>query len=160
VLVVGQPIFADRAGWRGNFQDWNLADFSQYEPLCRALLQTRQPIVTLTGDVHYGRVARAMTPTGVDLIEIISSPMALVDRSAGGNWQPAPAQFPAFPVAGAASVPVETVEAWQRFADHFLTLEFASLGDGVDLKVRTWEVAGGGGASGPVVFHDRLRRRR
>lgn len=159
VLVVGQPIFANRMNWTGNFQDWNLPNFSQYDPLCRSLLESRQPIVLLAGDVHYGRVARAVTTSGVDLIEIISSPMALVDRSAGGKWSAAPERFPAFAVAGAASVPVETVETWERFADHFLTLEFADFGDGVDLKVRTWEVSGGSGTPDPLVFHGRLRRR-
>lgn len=139
VLVLGQPVFATRAGFMGRFADWNLPDFKQYEALCRLLLGSRQSLVILTGDVHYGRVAVTPLASGGELAEIISSPMALVDRSAGGKWHPAPGFFPAESMPGLARRPVTHVAKWQRFANHFVTLECSDHGGGLRLRVRTWE---------------------
>jgi len=139
VLVLGQPIFANPAGFAGHIADWNLPDFAQYRDLCRVLLNSRQSIVVLTGDVHYGRIASATLRSGAELVEVIASPMALVDRSAGGKWNAAPGQFPAVAIEGLAGVAVRTDAGWNRFANHFITLELNESGGGVRVRVRAWE---------------------
>lgn len=159
VVVVGQPIFADRAGFAGHFADWNLPDFDQYRDLCRVLLGSRQSIVVLTGDVHYGRIASASLPSGADLVEIIASPMALIDPTAGGRWNTAPGRFPAMPLAGLASVPVVTDTGWNRFANHFVTLEFNQSGGGIRLRVRAWETEPPDTSSSTTVLAELMLKR-
>ena len=159
MLVIGQPIFAKTAGVRGNVADWNLPDFTQYARLCKALLASKQSIVIVTGDVHYGRVATARLASGAELIEIISSPMALVDRSSGGSWSDAPASFPHAVIPGVARVQVRTVSTWKRYANHFVTLELNQRGSGVNLRVRTWETEPADGIPGGMVVAERMLKR-
>lgn len=155
-LVLGQPIFAKEAGFLGRFADWNYPDFSQYRDLCRVLLSSRQTIVVLTGDVHYGRFASATLRSGAELIELISSPMALVDGSAGGDWNGAPDWFPTTPGQVPARRRVETERSWKRFANHFVTLELNATGAGLRLSVRSWETASPESvARGAYVIRDR-----
>jgi hypothetical protein len=164
VLVVGQPIFSPRGGVLARFEDWNLTDFAQYEQLARALIASRHSIALLTGDVHFGRVAFCQLPipgalNGLTskLIEVISSPLSLVDSKVGGNWTPAPDQFPAFAISGMARVPLSTVEAFQMKQNHFLTLEFTGVGAGATMKVRSWPIARNGAEPpGQTVFQDTL----
>lgn len=161
VLVIGQPVFAPKTGVRGHIEDWNLPDFDQYSRLCDALLSSRQSILVVTGDVHYGRVAKAPLKSGAELIELISSPMALVDEKAGGSWGHPPGRFPAERMAGMANVSVTvTPEAtWKRFAEHFVTLEFTERGGGFVVRVRTWETKPSAGVTaGMVVFEQHLKR--
>ncbi|MCI0635391.1 MAG: alkaline phosphatase D family protein, partial [Actinobacteria bacterium] len=107
-LVLGQPVFVDPHGIGGHFFDWGLADYDQYAKLVRALSAVEHSVVVLTGDVHYGRIARCMLRSGAKIIEIISSPMALVDPKAQGSWQEAPRAFPSRPIRGVVSAIVET----------------------------------------------------
>lgn len=159
VVVLGQPVFAERAGVGGHIADWNLPDFEQYRSLCQVLLSSRQSIVVLTGDVHYGRIASAPLRSGAQLVEIIASPMALVDRTAGGRWNVAPLRFPAMPLEGLASIPVRTDAAWNRFANHFVTLEFSDQAGGVRLRVRAWETEPPGTTAGTTVLAELTLKR-
>lgn len=141
VMVVGQPVLQTASTWvKGTFADWNLPDYEQYKNLARILAASRQSLVVLTGDVHFGRVARARLGSGKELIEIISSPMALVDESAHGNWVEAPDRFPASPDIGIARGDVATDPRLKATAAHFLTLEFTRRGPGANLCVRYWPV--------------------
>ena len=159
MLVLGQPVFADLAGFRGNLTDWRLPDFEQYRSLCRLLLSSRQSIAVLTGDVHYGRIASATLPSGAELVEIIASPMALVDKLSGGRWTPAPSRFPAMPLEGVASVEVRTDAGWNRFANHFVTLEFNERAGGVRLRVRAWETEPAGTVASSTVLAELTLKR-
>ncbi len=141
VLVLGQPVLTGKTGIRGHLGDWGLADFDQYTPLVRALHAARHSIVVLTGDVHFGRVASCRLPLGCDLIEVVSSPMALVDSKAKGKWGPAPALFPVFDIPGVRKVPVRT-EDFSSTQDHFLTLEFSAVGGRVRMVVKAWSILG------------------
>lgn len=138
LLVLSQPIFATRAGAAGRYVDWNLPDFEQYALLCRVLLSSRQSIIVASGDVHFGRIAQATLPSGAELIEIVSSPMALVAGAARGAWQAAPSRFPAEPIPGIASTRVTTHPRWHIADDHFVTLHFHADGGGVRCGVRAW----------------------
>jgi hypothetical protein len=156
-LALGQPVFTTKAGFKGHFFDWGLPDYEcQYTTLARALSEVEHSVVILTGDVHYGRIARCSLRTGVELIEIISSPLALVDRRAQGGWSPAPSCFPAEPRDGAVQSPV-TTEPFRTNAPHFLTLELHALGRAVELVVRHWPIPPSDEPAGREVLKTRLR---
>lgn len=138
VLVIGQPLLQTTSGFfAGHLADWNLPDYSQYEPLTRIIGRCRHSLVILSGDVHYGRIASSPLRSGAELIEIISSPMSLVDKAAKGHWQAVPER-----VAPAALAPAGLVthSDFHPNDSHFLTLEFTRRGAGGHLKVRYWPV--------------------
>lgn len=156
-LALGQPLFSMPEGFSGHFFDWGLADYAQYVDLVNALCATSHTIVILTGDVHFGRVSHCTLGSGAELIEIISSPLALVDPTARGKWRRAPEKFPGKPIKGGpAGVPVETND-FEAVDPHFLTLELHGHGDAVDLSVRHWPVGRTSFPAGRVVFQRRLR---
>jgi len=147
VMVVGQPILQTVRGWiKGTFTDWNLPDFEQYDNLVHILAKSQQSIIILTGDVHFGRIARARLPSGKELIEIISSPMALVHESARGTWAEAPDRFPSKAGTGLARSDVSTEQRLKATDAHFLTLEFTRRGPGVNLRLRYWPILLGASA--------------
>ena len=151
VMVVGQPILQTERGWiKGTFTDWNLPDFQQYDNLVRILARSQQSIVILTGDVHFGRVARVRLASGKELIEIISSPMALVHETARGAWVEAPDRFPPKLGSGLARSDVSTDARFKATDAHFLTLEFTRRGSGVNLRLRYWPVLPDAGAPSSV----------
>lgn len=139
ILALGQPILRDRTGFRGRFTDWSLPDFEQYRKLVRRLARSRHSLVIVTGDVHYGRIARCDLLSGGELIEVITSPLSLVDKNAEGKWEAAPAAFPPFELSGMPKTRV-TTEAFETNEAHFLTLEFQAHGAGVLLRVRFWPI--------------------
>ena len=157
VLVLGQPVFTGKTGPSGEYGDWGLADFSQYDELARWLTSSRHSIVILTGDVHYGRVSRCTLPSGVELMEVISSPLRLVDWLARGKWSKAPELFPAFDIPGVPKAAVQT-ESFAAGDNHFLTLEFSASGTGAKMAVRAWSIRGGKESwAGQTVFERLLQ---
>jgi hypothetical protein len=158
ILVVGQPLFEGVTGWSGNVADWNLPDFEQYATLCRAILDTPQSILILTGDVHFGRVASATTHRGCELIEIISSPMSLVTGGGTPAWHPPPALFPAEAIPGCAQIPIAPITTWQRAKNHFLTIELWQNGGRLNVRVRTWETNPDAGTPTAPVYEHTVQR--
>jgi hypothetical protein len=111
------------------------------------LAQAPHSVVILSGDVHYGRIAHCTLASGRELIEVISSPMSLVDKHAEGAWEEAPDLFPSFALAGAdiprvvrAQVQTLARETFSPIDSHFLTLEFSAAGARVPMAVRVWPV--------------------
>jgi len=155
-LALGQPVFTEEHGFLGHFLDWGLADYEQYDVLARALSAVEHSVVVLTGDVHYGRVAHCALRTGGEVVEIISSPLALVDPSVRGTWKPAPDKFPSKPVAGVVQSDVVT-ETFQTNETHFLTLELTAIGQAVQLIVKYWPIGRSTEPRGREVFRRRLR---
>jgi hypothetical protein len=159
VLVLGQPVFREPTGClQGTFADWNLPDYEQYGQLARMLTQAPHSIVLLTGDVHYGRIAWCTFSSGRELIEVISSPMSLVDKQAEGAWEEAPSRFPpvALPAVVGAQVHTVAKDTFSPIDSHFLTLEFSATGAHVRLTVRCWPVrrqgARASGDFGKIVY--------
>jgi hypothetical protein len=140
LLSIGQPLFAPTTGITGNIADWNLPDFQQYEVLVRALLDAPQSVIILTGDVHFGRVARTVNARGAEIVEIIASPMSLVTAGGERTWHQPPGQFPFAAIPGVASRPIDTITTWQRAGDHFVTIEMWQVGGRLSLRVRTHEM--------------------
>lgn len=166
VLVIGQPILRGSTSYlKGHLADWNLPDYLQYDRLTDIVGGSKHSLVILTGDVHYGRIARSSLRSGAELVEIISSPMSLVEESAKGQWEEAPAFFPPVRVSGSASVslarsPVVTEASFAPTDSHFLTLEFTRRGAGAHLRLRHWPIIKRGISSpdsGKLVWERTLR---
>ncbi|MGH8458143.1 MAG: hypothetical protein ACRESV_02230, partial [Nevskiales bacterium] len=140
VVVIGQPVFAKESGVVGQFTDWSLPDYRQYPELMRVLARARHTLVLLTGDVHHGRLASCHLATGEKLVEVISSPLALVDKNAGLKWEPAPERLAVNGIPAFAGRPIETDRGLQTYADQFTTLEFSAWGASVRMKMRVWPI--------------------
>ncbi len=144
-LVIGAPLFTEAAGWfSAKFADRSLANYRQYAPLAEAVLRSRRAVVILAGDIHCGRLATARLAGGMPLIEIISSPLALVDRSVGGTFHPAPQRFPEQPT-GSPRLSVATAP-WVPpdggpVEPHFVTLAFTETDQAVRLRATAWAIA-------------------
>ncbi len=156
VLVVGQPLFTAKKGLTGHVTDWNLPDYDQYGDFVRRLARSTHSLVVLTGDVHYGRVASCALKSGAELIEIISSPTALVDKSVGGSWHGAPAAYPAFDIPGVAKGPVETKKDFMLTDNHFLTLQFSAAGGRVKMVAKAWPIISPGTMPRSIPVYERL----
>jgi hypothetical protein len=138
-LVLGQPIFTAEAGLKGYVADWGLPDYHQYRDLVSVLASTPHDVVVLTGDVHFGRVAWCTLPSGRRIVEIIASPLALVDGLVGGHWKPPPAMYPVVPVPAVPQVAV-TAEAYQQVVDHAMTVGFSGVGASVRMTATSWPI--------------------
>lgn len=147
VLLLGQPVIAGRGDPN---LDSRLPDFRQYwRRLLPALRRSPQDLVVLAGDQHWGRIAEtALDPeAGTRLVEIVSSPLALISESAGGpalnrprllaaaaGIEPTPVSFPA-------TVPTYRFGDQLRTEEHGMTLSFHAPAPGeVGLTVRAWMV--------------------
>jgi hypothetical protein len=165
VLVIGQPILrGSTSHLKGHLFDWNLPDYLQYDRLTDIIGGSQHSLVILTGDVHYGRVAWTTLRSGAELIEIISSPMSLVEESAKGKWEEAPAHFPPVRVSGRASASLArnqvVTEVFSPTDSHFLTLEFTRRGEGAHFRLRHWPIIKRGissSLSGKLVWERTLR---
>ncbi|MEO8604525.1 MAG: hypothetical protein ABI629_18280, partial [bacterium] len=152
VLVLGQPLFCKPSGTVvGTFVDFSLADYGQYGGLAAMVNQTAHDLVVLTGDVHFGRVAECRLLNGQRVVEVISSPLALVSELVGRAFEEAPPRFPARAIPGVPSAPV-TTRAFRETRDHFLTLEFGADGHQVQLVVKNWVVGAPTGQASAVVY--------
>lgn len=150
VLVVGQPIFSEKSGWRGRFTDWSFPDYDQYAEILRTLYRTEHSIIVLTGDVHFGRIASVPIKDNVYLYEIISSPTALVNDKVGGSWSEAPEKIPVSSVPGAISREVTNNHNFKFTANHFLTMSFYRDGVGTRVVTNAVEIMSGGQPVTPI----------
>lgn len=86
VFLSGQSLLAEKAGTlSGAITDWELPNYDDFDTVVDTLVHGRQPLLLLTGDVHWGRVVRARVSDSPNpetdlrpLSEIIVSPAALV----------------------------------------------------------------------------------
>jgi hypothetical protein len=151
-LVVGQLVFSGRAGWKGRWMDYGLADFGSYRRLAGALLSAQHSVVILTGDVHFGRVAVASRAPRGDIVEVVASPLALVAPVPKNTWKAAPSTFPEWAIPGLTRRPVQTAEAFQLNVNQFSTVAFSRSGGFVRMRVRAWPVETAGRV--PVATHE------
>ena len=151
-LVVGQLVFSGRAGWKGRWMDYGLADYGSYPRLVGALLSAEHSVVILTGDVHFGRVAVSARPPMHDIVEVVASPLALVAPVPKNTWKPAPSTFPEWAIPGVTRRPVQTADAFQLNVNQFSTIEFSRSGAFVRMRVRAWPVETAGRV--PVASHE------
>jgi hypothetical protein len=139
VLVVGQPLFHKAANWLNRrFLDRALANYSQYKDLVRAIFDAKHSVLVLTGDVHFGRVARCdySLPGKPAVFEVIASPASLVNRNVGGKAEDAPHKFPADPIPGIEQAAATTL--YKTGEEHFATLHLTEASGRVRVEPRYW----------------------
>jgi hypothetical protein len=146
VLVVGQPVMEQPASFLArHIVDRTLPNYGQYRDLVRALRDVRHSLVILTGDVHYGRIARVqfLSPSSGEITEVIASPSSLVAGSAG-----APKPVRRFPpeATGVPEARVIDPVGPVRAGDHFATLHFTAVGARARVRIRHWYLREAGGA--------------
>jgi hypothetical protein len=80
VFVSGQSLFRAAADQiSGQVADKELPNYKDYAPVVRCLQRAKRPMLALTGDVHWGRVTRALDAAGTARItEVVVSPASLV----------------------------------------------------------------------------------
>lgn len=147
VLVLSQPIFvrghADH--WIAGITDLNLPSYKQYFDLCSGLFRSRHDVLVLSGDIHYGRVGRAVIESNLlehneehRVFEVVASPLALLDDTSKNSSKKdnPPAGFPAVawpgphaPQRGAGITYLDWVPTDpnddEKCMDHFMGLKFS-----------------------------------
>jgi hypothetical protein len=155
-LCIGQLLFEGKAGWiHSRFVDRNLADYEQFPELVKAIATSLQPLIILTGDVHYGRVARCRQAHGPELYEIVSSPMSLVDKRVGGSASPPPSTYPADAIPGIQRTDVSLVASIDgqpvlTADEHFLTINLWAMGPSIRMQLKYWPVRTPGQRPTPI----------
>ena len=112
-------------------------------------MEAQHDVLIVTGDVHFGCTAEAVLPNGRRIVEIVASPMVLVDDRAGLAWHAPPTTFPARPVPCAVSSAV-TVGEPHTFANHVATLALSAEGSSVRVNHVAWEIGVDGSLPRPV----------
>lgn len=149
VLVVGQPVLVEGNGMARSllkkglikailsYVDRDLPHYAQYKDLAGYIRSSAHSVVILTGDVHYGRIARGQLNPGseTEVVEVISSPMQAVlsdkDEPLFGTYRKAPTDH--------FSITEDRELAHRR--NHFTTVQFSSGEAGrVNMEVRTWPI--------------------
>jgi hypothetical protein len=168
VLVVGQPVLVEEKSTIGSllkkgltkailtYVDRDLSHYAQYGELIDHIKSSEHSVVVLTGDVHFGRVARGeLKPgSGTEFVEVISSPMQAVlgdkNEPLFGSYREAPTDH--FPITESREILHER--------NHFATVGFSSAEDGrVHMEVRAWPILRPGEGAPPncdTVFERRL----
>ncbi|HXV10154.1 MAG TPA: hypothetical protein VD839_05075 [Burkholderiales bacterium] len=169
VIAGGQLLFDGAPGGESNLRSFP----AQYSELCQLLAATSHDLVYLAGDAHFGRISQAQLPGGPKLIEIVTSPMSLVEddgnyiwtatgtgsQYAKDVWLPGqdiePHEWPPASVAGIAPVPITYLEAVpanpddpERTEENFMILSFAknAQSGAVRMKVNCYLPRQGGKA--------------
>ena len=171
VFLSGQSLFRSRAhrilGVESDFAvgDYELPDYGDFPEIVRALKRLEdagRPVLCLTGDVHWGRVATAIDiRTGrTGFAEVISSPASLVSSVGvdqakqfvnviGGffgrknDWprhsdpDPVPAYFASEVLDG--GFPCSVIHG-QR-GNHVVMLSFRQHAGGVELRIKYWPIS-------------------
>jgi len=85
VLVSGQPLLCEPSGkLKGKYTDYQLSNYEEFDFILEQLDRlraARSPVLFLTGDVHWGRIAGVIDAESGrrSLVEMIVSPAALVE---------------------------------------------------------------------------------
>lgn len=140
----------------------NLRSFpSQYSELCQILAATPHDLVYLAGDAHFGRIAQVELSGGHKLIEVVTSPMSLVEDDGNYIWTATgtgsqyakdawvlgqdvdPKEWPQVPVAGVAPLPIAYLEAVPanqedsaRTEENFMILSFAKRAQSATVRMK------------------------
>ena len=144
VLVLGAPMFTKRKGViKAWIADRSLANYSQYATLADAILASPRSLLVLAGDIHAGRLATAQLSSGAALVEVTSSPLALVSNAAKGSVKPPPPRFPVEAGALPRCIvnPVQWIDGDVGLAEeHFTTLGFAKTDQSVSVRISAWGI--------------------
>jgi hypothetical protein len=82
VFVSGQSMYSNPVSkWTGTVADWEFPNYKDFEEVVKILSKTRQKLILVTGDVHWGRVIKSYSTDPLNhanAFEVIVSPSALV----------------------------------------------------------------------------------
>ena len=167
VFVSGQSLFAKAAGSiGGSIGDYELANYGDYGEIIRSLRRLvdegKKPVLCLTGDVHWGRVATTQDiRTGrTAFVEVISSPVSLVSTvgvdqvklminvfgGLFGDKNPwprhsEPATLPTFLAADVLGKAFPCSWVHGQRGNHVVMLSFRQQGGGLELRVKYWPIS-------------------
>jgi len=167
VFVSGQSLFAKAAGNIGGaVGDYELANYGDYgeimQSLRRLVDEGKKPVLCLTGDVHWGRVAttRDIRTGRTAFAEVISSPASLVSTVGAdqvklvvnvfgglfGDRNPwprhsEPADVPAFLAADVLGSTFPCSRVHGQRGNHVVILSFRQQGGGLELRVKYWPIS-------------------
>ena len=146
ILVTGPSLFQPPKRFGEKELDRNISNYADYPAIMEGLMKLSshgRPPLTLTGDVHYGRVISAIHATGnpartwSKLYEVISSPSALV----AGPDKPAKMPDSRFTVEGTGSM-LRCSMMWptdsRPMGDHVALLKFGRTQTGANLDTTYW----------------------
>jgi hypothetical protein len=149
ILVTGPSLFQPPKRFGEKELDRNISNYADYPQIMEGLMKLSshgRPPLTLTGDVHYGRVISAIHATGnpartwSKLHEVISSPSALV----AGSDKPAKVPDSRFTVEGTGSM-LRCSMIWptdsKAMGDHVALLKFGRTQTGANLDTTYWMAA-------------------
>jgi hypothetical protein len=165
VFVSGQSVFAQAAGgFGGAVGDYELANYRDYEKIVnilKRLVDAGRPVLCLTGDVHWGRVATTTDiRTGrLGFAEVISSPVSLVSTigadqknlavnaiaglfGRGTPWprHSDPAALPSFLAYDVLGPGFPCSRVHGQRGNHVVMLSFRQNGSGLELRVKYWPI--------------------
>lgn len=175
VFISGQSLFSEPAGrFTGAVGDYDLANYGDYNRIVSILQRAAdagRPLLCLTGDVHWGRVAttRDIRTGRKAFTEVISSPASLVStvgldqgkkliNSIGGlfgrkNPWPRhsdPADLPAFFASGALQGRFPCSRVHGQRGNHVVMLHFRQNGSGLELRIKYWPISFDSNTGRPV----------
>lgn len=155
--MLGLPV----GGLRGRVADYQLANYGDFSYLTNALGRLAEaglPVIMITGDVHWGRLAAAWDArTGRESIfEIISSPTSLVSTVAKDQllavrgaitgqteaWprHSSPGPVPEFLWFGNFGSRFVCSRIHEQRGNHFVLLSFARSGAGINLRTTYYPI--------------------
>jgi hypothetical protein len=165
VFVSGQSVFGEAAGRVGGaVGDYELANYDDYAEIVnilKRLVDAGRPVLCLTGDVHWGRVATTTDiRTGrIGFAEVISSPVSLVSTigadqknrlvnafaslfGRGDPWprHSDPANLPAFLAADVLGGGFPCTRIHGQRGNHVVMLSFRQNGGGIELRAKYWPI--------------------
>lgn len=157
ILVLSQPLMEPKAG----DGDRNFVSYQkQYNQLIKAIAEANFDVLSLSGDVHHGRLSRVeFSGRSNRLFEVVSSPMSNLAGISGIatshiNSKTRLKSFPAEPITGMPEASLHYDEPWRvstennlldfryplvRTKEHFFTLTLTkTLSNTLQVTVRAW----------------------
>lgn len=150
VIVSSQLLISEPEGL-----EKNIASFKeQHARLLSALSVSGHDIISLTGDVHFGRISKVALSDESSLIEVVTSPLSNLTGLEGIATNSANSKPKYLQINGIDReveyfdseyfVPTENPELpfypKKRTSEHFSTLSFCMTPDGLVVEVQSWKV--------------------
>jgi hypothetical protein len=143
IIALSQPLFEPPQGnLRKKMIDAGIADFSDFDPLARALDRAPHDLLILSGDIHCGRIAAATGgASGRKIVEIVASPISLIPGTNFCDW-PAFGAFPPRAVSRVSrTLKVEPLMPLVK-EDHVAMIELRRVGASLRVDVAYWRSNG------------------
>jgi hypothetical protein len=171
IFATGQSLLSARAGgFAGRVGDYEMPNYGDFGRVAQALARIPAaglPLLLITGDVHWGRVARALdSSTGAAIYEVISSPSSLVSTvgvdEAKRAWnffkrddwpRHADAEpVPDFVWPGSFGKRFACSRIHPQKGNHVALLSFSRSGSGVSMRATYYPIAERGAIRNPVAL--------